>query len=96
MPISVIQFYNSLSKGIFFFPIEVYINETKCWCLLNLGEDFPIFRSFGVPKSEAMKLSGDMAMDSDGNMMMRMSDNMTMDMDSGELHITSSWDDDND
>lgn len=32
--------------------------------------------------------------DSDGNMMMRMSDNMAMDMDSGELHLTSSWDDD--
>lgn len=40
-----------------------------------------------------MKLSDDMAMDFDGNMMMRMSDNMAMDMNSGELHITSSWDD---
>ena len=38
-------------------------------------------------------------MDSDGNMMMRMGDNMAMDMDSGDLHIISSWgrdDDDND
>ena len=36
--------------------------------------------------------NGDTAFDSDGNMMMRMSDNMAMDMDSGELHLTSSWD----
>ena len=28
--------------------------------------------------------------------MMRMSDNMAMDMDSGELHFVSSWDDDED
>jgi hypothetical protein len=34
--------------------------------------------------------------DSDGNMMMRMSDNTIMDMDSGEIHFVSSWDDDND
>ena len=38
--------------------------------------------------------NGDTAFDSDGNMMMRMSDNMAMDMDSGELHLTPSWDDD--
>lgn len=38
--------------------------------------------------------NGDTAFDSDGNMMMRMSDNMAMDMDSGELHLTFSWDDD--
>ena len=37
--------------------------------------------------------SGNMGFDSDGNMMMRMSDNMAMDMDSGELHFVSSWDD---
>ncbi len=35
--------------------------------------------------------SGNMAMNMDGNLMMRMGDNMVMDMDSGELHITSSW-----
>lgn len=34
-----------------------------------------------------------MAIDSDGDMMMRMGDNMAMDMDSGELHIISSWED---
>ena len=38
-------------------------------------------------------ISGNMAIDSDGNMMMRMGDNMAMDMDSGELHVISSWDD---
>jgi len=34
--------------------------------------------------------------DSDGNMMMRMSENMAMDMDSGELHFTSNWSDEED
>lgn len=38
--------------------------------------------------------SGDIGFDSDGDMMLRMSDNMAMDMDSGELHIVSSWDED--
>lgn len=42
------------------------------------------------------KMSDDMGMDSDGNMMMRVGDNMAMDMDSGELHMVSGWDDDND
>lgn len=37
-----------------------------------------------------------MAIDSDGNMLMRMGDNMAMDMDSGELHIISSWDNEDD
>ena len=41
-----------------------------------------------------MQISDDMAKDSDGDLMMRMGDNMAMDMDSGELHITSAWDDD--
>lgn len=40
--------------------------------------------------------SGSMGVDSEGNMMVRMSDNMAMDMDSGELHLISSWDDDED
>ena len=39
-----------------------------------------------------MQISDDMAMDSDGDLMMRMGDNMAMDMDTGESHITSSWD----
>ena len=38
--------------------------------------------------------SGNMAFDSDGDMMLRLSDDMAMDMDSGEIHITSSWQDD--
>lgn len=38
--------------------------------------------------------SGNMGFDSDVNMMIRMSDNMAMNMDSGELHFVSSWDDD--
>lgn len=37
--------------------------------------------------------SGDTGFDSDGNMMMRMSDNMAMDMETGELHMVSGWDD---
>ena len=41
-------------------------------------------------------ISGNMGFDSDGNMMMRMSDNMAMDMDTGELHFVSSWNDDED
>lgn len=39
-------------------------------------------------------LSDNMAMDSDGDMMMRVSDNMAMDMETGEMHMTSCWDDD--
>ena len=33
-------------------------------------------------------------MDSDGDMMMRVGNNMAMDMDSGELHMVTGWDDD--
>lgn len=39
-------------------------------------------------------ISYNMAIDSDGNMMMRMSDNMAMDLDSGDIHIISSWSND--
>ena len=39
-------------------------------------------------------ISDNMAIGADGNMMMRMSDNMAMDMDSGELHFVSSWNND--
>ena len=42
----------------------------------------------------AHSISDNMAIDSDGNMMMRMGDNMAMDMDTGDLHIISSWPDD--
>lgn len=33
----------------------------------------------------------DMGFDSKGNMHMRVGDNMSMDMESGQVHITSSW-----
>lgn len=36
-------------------------------------------------------LSDQMGMDSDGHLMMRMSDGIAMDLDSGDIHITSSW-----
>ena len=52
---------------------------------------FDIFKGkFGV------EMSDDMGMDSDGHMMMRVGDNMAMDMDSGEMHMVSGWDDDDD
>ena len=43
-------------------------------------------------------ISDNMAVDSNEDMMMRLSDNMALDMDSGDIHFTSSWnnDDDND
>ena len=41
-------------------------------------------------------ISDNMGMNSDGNMMMRMSDNMAMDMDSGDIHMISSWSTDDD
>ena len=44
-----------------------------------------------------MPLSKDLAMDSDGDLLMRLGNNFAMDFDTGELHLTSSWDDeDND
>ena len=33
-------------------------------------------------------------LDSDGNLMMRMGDHMAMDMDTGDIHMISSWSDD--
>ncbi len=39
----------------------------------------------------ALRLSDNMAIDADGNLMIKMSDSMAMDMDTGELHITSTW-----
>ncbi|MGN0450091.1 MAG: hypothetical protein ACI4G0_07060 [Ruminococcus sp.] len=42
----------------------------------------------------AHSISDYMAIDSDGDLLMRMGDNMAMDMDSGELHFTSGWSDD--
>lgn len=55
-----------------------------------MGEHFFDFDSgeFG------MSLSDNTLMDVDGNLMMKMSDNMAIDMDSGELHVISSFGDD--
>lgn len=44
--------------------------------------------------SFGMSLSDNLLMNSDGDLMIKMSDNMAMDMDSGELHIISSFGDD--
>lgn len=43
-----------------------------------------------------IEMSDNMAMDYDGHMMMRIGDNMAMDMDSGDIHITSGWNRNND
>ena len=42
----------------------------------------------------AMSISDSMAIDSDGNLMMRTGDHMAMDMDTGDIHMISSWADD--
>ena len=39
-----------------------------------------------------IELSQDLLIDADGNLMQRMGDSMAMDLDSGELHIISSDD----
>ena len=44
----------------------------------------------------AMSISDNMAIDSNGDLMMRMGDNLAMDMDTGDIHLVSSWSDDND
>ena len=44
----------------------------------------------------AMSISDNMAIDSNGDLMMRMGDNMAMDMDTGDIHLVSSWPDDDD
>lgn len=42
----------------------------------------------------AMSISDNMAMGFDGDLMMRMGDHMAMDMDTGDIHMISSWPDD--
>ena len=42
----------------------------------------------------AMPVSDDMAIDSEGNFNVRMSDDLTMDLDTGEVHLISGWDND--
>ena len=44
----------------------------------------------------AMSISDNMAIDSNGDLLMRMGDNMAMYMDSGDIHLVSSWPDDDD
>jgi len=41
-------------------------------------------------------ISDKTAMDSKGDLLLRISDRTAMDLDSGELHITSGWDTDED
>ena len=43
----------------------------------------------------AHTISDNMAIDSDGDLLMRMGDYMAMDMDTGDIHIISSWSNDN-
>ena len=42
----------------------------------------------------AHTISDNMAIDSDGDLLMRMGDNMAMNMDTGDVHIISSWSND--
>ena len=44
----------------------------------------------------AFSISDNMAMDSDGDLMMRMGNNMAMYMDTGDIHMISSWSNDDD
>ena len=44
----------------------------------------------------AFSISDNMAMDSDGDLMMRMGNNMAMDMDTDDIHMISSWPNDDD
>lgn len=42
----------------------------------------------------AHTISDNMAIDSDGDLLMKLGDNMAMDMDTGDIHIISSWSND--
>ena len=44
----------------------------------------------------AYSVSDNMAINSNGDYLMRMGDNMALDMESGEMHTSSSWLDDED
>ena len=44
----------------------------------------------------AHSISDNMAIDSEGDLLMRMGDNMAMDMDTGDIHMISSWPNDDD
>lgn len=52
---------------------------------------------FNFTKSEVLFDSDDdMAMDTEGHIYVRVSDDCAMDLESGELHFTSDWDNDED
>ena len=51
---------------------------------------------FDLDDGDMINTFGNMGVDEDGDMVMRISDNMAMDMDSGEMHIVSGWDDEED
>ncbi len=38
-----------------------------------------------------IRTSGDMGIDTDGNIQMRLGDNLSLDVDSGEVHFNSGW-----
>ena len=44
----------------------------------------------------AMSISDNMAIVSNGDLMLRMGDNMAMEMDTCDIHLVSSWPDDDD
>ena len=44
----------------------------------------------------AHTISDNMTIDSGGDLLMRMGDNMAMDMDTGDIHMISSWPNDDD
>ena len=60
------------------------------WKTVTMGKHFFDFEDGDF----AHTIFDNMAIDSDGNMMMRMSDNIAMDLDSGDIHIISSWSND--
>ena len=43
-----------------------------------------------------MDMGGDMGLDSDGNMMIKIGSDIAMDIETGDLHIVSGWDDEDD
>ena len=53
-------------------------------------------RFFDFDDGDFIFSSGNIGIDSDGDMMVRVSDNLAMDINSGDLHIVSSWDEDDD
>ena len=46
---------------------------------------------FDYNDGDFISSTSSLGFDSDGNMMMRLGDNMALEVDSGELHIVSSW-----